>query len=64
MYDDIPFNQDTSMLELEDVGLTGLYIMDCDALIELARILDETDCVGILQERKDAQVSSKKLVKA
>ena len=54
MYDDIPFNQDTSMLELEDVGLTGLYIMDCDALIELARILDETDCVGILQERKDA----------
>ncbi len=40
------------MLELEDVGLTGLYIMDCDALIELAGILNETDCIAELQRRK------------
>lgn len=39
MYDDIPFNRETNRLELEDVGLTGLYILDCRSLIELAKII-------------------------
>ncbi len=51
MYDDIPFNTETHMLELEDVGLTGLYILDCRALIELAGICDQEDVIPELQAR-------------
>jgi hypothetical protein len=39
MYDDIPFNKSTHLMELADVGLTGLYIMDCEALAELAELI-------------------------
>ncbi|MBQ9768365.1 MAG: hypothetical protein IJW37_09715 [Lachnospiraceae bacterium] len=39
MYDDIPFDPETNRLELEDVGLTGLYILDCRSLMELAQII-------------------------
>ncbi len=52
MYDEIPFDSEKNMLKMEDTGLTGLYIMDCDALIELARILGESDCIGSLEMRK------------
>lgn len=40
MYDNVPFNKDTHRMELADVGLTGLYIMDCECLAELA------GCIG------------------
>jgi hypothetical protein len=39
MYDDIPFNKTTHLMELADVGLTGLYILDCECLSELADLL-------------------------
>jgi hypothetical protein len=39
MYDDIPFNEKTHMLELADVGLMGLYLGDCEALSEIADTL-------------------------
>jgi putative isomerase len=39
MYDDIPFNKDNNCLELADVGLMGLYIMDCHALADIALVL-------------------------
>lgn len=39
MYDDIPFDPDTHLLSLADVGLTGLYLMDCEILAELAGLL-------------------------
>jgi hypothetical protein len=39
MYDDIPFDKKTHLLCLADVGLTGLYIMDCEKLAELADII-------------------------
>jgi neutral trehalase len=39
MYDDIPFNKTTHLMELADVGLTGLYIMDCENLAELAGLI-------------------------
>ena len=29
MYDDVPFDKEKHMLMLEDVGLTGMYIIDC-----------------------------------
>jgi neutral trehalase len=43
MYDDIPFNKTTHMMELADVGLTGLYIMDCEVLSEIAAIIGRTE---------------------
>ncbi len=53
MYDDVPFNKETNRLELEDVGLTGLYIMDCAALIDLAQIIGRTEVLPELKERHD-----------
>lgn len=54
MYDDIPFNNDTHLLELEDVGLTGLFIMDCRALSSLAELLGRADDLSLLRERQNA----------
>lgn len=53
MYDDIPFNKETNRLELEDVGLTGLYILDCRSLIELAKIIGKDEDVAELSERME-----------
>jgi putative isomerase len=39
MYDDIPFDKERHMMKLADVGLTGLYIMDCRALSEIAVVI-------------------------
>ena len=39
MYIDVPFNKKKHTLELQDVGLTSLYIADCRALAEMAGIL-------------------------
>jgi hypothetical protein len=39
MYEDVPFDRERNVLELQDVGLTSLYIADCRALAELARLL-------------------------
>lgn len=55
MYDDIPFNRETNRLELEDVGLTGLYILDCSSLIELARIIGrEADIPELTKQMEKA----------
>ena len=51
MYDDIPFNKEKNRLELEDVGLTGLYIRDCRSLIELAHEIGRDADIPELQER-------------
>jgi len=51
MYDSIPFNKQTHMLELADAGLMGLYVMDCDALAEIAGVLGKGKEVGELKER-------------
>lgn len=53
MYDDIPFNKQTHLLELEDVGLTGLFIMDCQALSSLAELLGKTDDIDVLKARRE-----------
>lgn len=42
MYEGVPFNREKNTLELQDVGLTSLYIADCLALSELARELGRT----------------------
>ncbi|NEW84915.1 MAG: hypothetical protein GZ094_21460 [Mariniphaga sp.] len=43
MYDKVPFNKQTHMLELADAGLMGLYVMDCDALADIANILGKKE---------------------
>ena len=54
MYDDIPFNKATNRLELEDVGLTGLFILDCRSLMELAKLIGREEDLPELQRRMDA----------
>ncbi len=39
MYDEIPFDKENGILRLADAGLNGLYVMDCDALAEIAAVL-------------------------
>lgn len=51
MYDDIPFDKEKHMLKLEDVGLTGLFIMDCKALIELAKEIGRDEDIPELEAR-------------
>ena len=43
MYIGVPFNREKHTLELQDVGLTSLYIADCHALAEMAEILGRSD---------------------
>ncbi|MDR2901080.1 MAG: hypothetical protein LBV20_06130 [Treponema sp.] len=42
-YDNIPFDKNTHLLCLADVGLTGLYIMDCEKLAELADLINRPE---------------------
>jgi neutral trehalase len=52
MYDDVPFNKTTHMMEQADVGFTGLYIMDCEALAELADLIGRKESTE-LRERAE-----------
>jgi hypothetical protein len=51
MYDHMPFDENKHMMLLADVGLCGLYLMDCRALEEIADILGKTEHKEILKER-------------
>jgi hypothetical protein len=53
MYEDVPFNPETHVLELKDVGLTSLYIADCRALAEMAQILGRTAEADELRARAE-----------
>jgi len=47
MYDDVPFNEQTGTLELDDVGLSSYYAMDCEALAAIAECLGRSkDAAG------------------
>ena len=50
-YDDVPYDAATCTLALQDVGLTSLYIADCEALAEIAGVLNRPDAVHELAER-------------
>jgi len=54
MYDEVPFSKQTNRLELEDVGLTGLFILDCRSLMELAKVIGRENDLQELQRRMDA----------
>jgi putative isomerase len=51
MYDGTTYNQQTHLLEYADVGMTSLYIADCDALAQIAETLNRTDDAKELKER-------------
>jgi neutral trehalase len=51
MFDRVPFNKKTHLMEQADAGLTGMYIMDCDALAEIAAIIGKNDEASELNER-------------
>lgn len=51
MYDDIPFDPQSHLMALHDVGLNGLYAMDCEALADMARVLGRQAEAGELDRR-------------
>lgn len=42
MYDQMPFDQEKELMKLWDVGLNSMYIMDCNALADIAMELGKT----------------------
>jgi len=52
MYDGMDFDPERNIMLLADVGLMGLYILDCRSLTELARITENEDVIPELEERK------------
>lgn len=52
MYDNIPFDPVTHLLKQADVGLMGMYILDCDSLATIAKILGDTDTYERMVKRK------------
>jgi putative isomerase len=51
MYDDIPFDAENYTMALTDVGLMGMYIMDCEALADIAGVLGREEAVVELRDR-------------
>lgn len=52
IFDGIKFNQETDLMELADVGLMSFYIMDCNYLIDIAKVLDRKEDIKELKKRK------------
>ena len=57
MYEGVPFNKQKNTMELQDVGLNCLYIADCNALAEMAKILKR------LNEEKELRKRAQRLKK-
>lgn len=53
MYDGTTYDSKTHLLEYADVGMTSLYIADCDALAEMAGVLGRMKEQVELKERAD-----------
>lgn len=51
MYDGVPFDTARNVLLQADVGLMSLYIADCDALAEIAAVLDQEAARRELENR-------------
>lgn len=58
MYDKVPFNKQTHLMELADVGLMSLYIMDCQSLGEIASILGHKREAKELKQREQQFTTS------
>jgi hypothetical protein len=53
MYDDIPFDKERHVQKLNDAGLSGLYVMDCDLLAKIADELGKSRDAKELRKRAD-----------
>lgn len=53
MYDEVKINKETWQLDYQDVGLTSLYVMDCDYLAMIARELGLKKDARELERRAD-----------
>src|SRR5579863_4910589 len=53
MYDGTFYNPQSHLLEYADGGMTSLYIADCDALAEIAGVLNKTAEAKELRERAE-----------
>jgi len=53
MYDDIPFDSISNQLKLADVGLMSLYVMDCEALADIAGELGKDEIKSELLGRAE-----------
>jgi hypothetical protein len=51
MYDDVPYDNETHKQKLNDVGLSGLYVMDCDLLAKIATVLGKSGDAKELRNR-------------
>lgn len=51
MYDSSVYDPQTHLLEYADVGLMSMYIADCNALAQIAEILDKTSEARELKDR-------------
>lgn len=51
MYDNIKFDKDKHMMLLNDVGLSSLYIMDCDYLTNIAKELGKKKDMNEIRHR-------------
>ncbi|MDR2793652.1 MAG: hypothetical protein LBB61_08320 [Treponema sp.] len=49
LYDGIPFDNEKHIMCLADVGLTGMYIMDCEALAVLAELIGRNESKELLE---------------
>ena len=61
MYDDMPFDEDKHIMQLADVGLTGLYIMDCEALAELAEVIGRTEAKELRERAENSKTGLESL---
>lgn len=53
MFDNVPFDTTTHLLQQADVGLMGLYIGDCEALGKIAKILAREKEAAELKAREE-----------
>lgn len=53
MYDDASFDTETELLNIQDVGLTSLYIEDCRCLERMAKVLERRKEEKELKKRAD-----------
>jgi neutral trehalase len=51
MYDDVPYDNVRHIQKLNDAGLSGLYVMDCDILAKIAAELGRTKEANELRRR-------------
>ncbi len=52
MYDGAVFDKTKNIMLLADVGLMGLYILDCRSLSQIAKIIGRDDVINEIEERK------------